>query len=123
MSSLYLPYVNIVLDTFALVVALIILATCINEFSTQRIGSRHFLIFQLSIVVALTADMIGWFGEGHPSLSLMTLAANTVMACACRIAIIGFMGYLVASLYSNSRAARCVLYIFRALCSTATKPE
>ena len=116
MSSLYLPYVNIVLDTFALVVALIILATCINEFSTQKIGSRHFLIFQLSIVVALTADMIGWFGEGHPSLSLMTLAANTVMACACRIAIIGFMGYLVASLYSNSRAARCVLYIFRALC-------
>ena len=85
MSSLYLPYVNIALDTFALVVALIILATCINEFSTKRIGSRHFLIFQLSVVVALTADMIGWFGEGHPSLSLMTLAANTVMACACRI--------------------------------------
>ena len=116
MSSLYLPYVNIALDTFALVVALIILITCINEFSTKRIGSRHFLIFQLSVVVALTADVIGWFGEGHPSLSIMTLVANTVMVCACRIAIIGFMGYLVSGLYSNSRAARCVLYIFRALC-------
>lgn len=116
MPSLYLPYVNIALDTFALVVTLIILATCINEFSNKRIGSKHFLLYQISIAAALIADMIGWFGEGRPSLSVMTVTANTVMACACRIAIVGFMGYLIASLYSNSRAAVCVLYIFRALC-------
>ena len=116
MPSIYLPYVNIALDVFALVVTLIILITCINEFSNKRIGSKHFLLYQISVAVALIADMIGWFGEGTPSLSVMTLVANTAMACACRIAIIGFMGYLVASLYANSRAASCVLYIFRALC-------
>lgn len=116
MPSLHLPYVNIALDAFALVVTLIILVTCINEFSNKRIGSKHFLLYQISIAVALIADMIGWFGEGHPSLSVLTLTANAVKACACRLAIIGFMGYLIASLYSNSRAARCVLYIFKALC-------
>ena len=116
MPSLHLPYVNIALDTFALVVTLIILSSCISEFSNKRMGLKHFLLYQISIAVALVADMIGWFGEGHPSLSAMTLVANTVMSCACRIAIMEFMGYLVASLYSNSRAATCVLHIFRALC-------
>lgn len=116
MPSIHLPYVNIALDTFALVVSLIILISCIKEYSNKRIGSKHFLNYQILIAIALVSDIIAWLGEGHPSLSVMTLVANTVMACACRIAIIGFMGYLIASLYSNSRAASCVLYIFKALC-------
>ena len=116
MPSLHLPYVNIALDTFALLITLIILASCFNEFSNKKIGSKHFLLFQGSVAIALVADIIGWLGEGHPSLSVMTLVANTVMACACRIAIIGFMGYLIASLYANSRAATYVLTIFRILC-------
>ena len=117
MPSLHLPYVNIAIDAFALIVTLIILATCIGEFSNKKIGSKHFLLFQISIVIALIADMIGWLGEGHPELSVMTLSANTVMACACRLAIVGFMGYLIASLYSNSRAASFVMSIFRVLCA------
>ena len=117
MPSIHLPYVNIALDTFALLVALIILCTCANEYSKKKIGSNHFLSFQISIVIALIADIIGWLGEGHPSLAIITLTANTVMACACRLAIIGFMGYLTAILYANSRAATCVLMIFRVLCA------
>ena len=116
MPSIYLPYVNIALDTFALLVTLIILAACVNEFSSKKIGSKHFLLFQISVAVALIADIVGWLGEGRPFLWVMTLVANTVMACACRIAIIGFMGYLISSLYSNSRAATCILKIFRVLC-------
>ena len=116
MPSIHLPYVNIALDIFALFVTLIIFATCINEFSNKKIGSRHFLIFQASVIIALMADIVGWVGEGHPTLSVMTVVANTVMACACRVAIIEFMSYLIASLYSNSRAAAGILYIFRALC-------
>ena len=117
MPSLHLPYVNIALDTFALVVTLIILASCISEYSNKRIGSKHFLLFQFAITVALVADIVAWLGEGHPSLAVMTIVSNTVMACACRIAIIGFMAYLVASLYANSRAARIILHIFYALCT------
>ena len=116
MPSLHLPYVNIALDAFALVVTLIILISCVSEFSVKRLGSKHFLLYQISIAVALVADMVGWLGEGHPELSLMTVIANTIMACACRVAIAGFMGYLISSLYSNSRAADIVLYTFRALC-------
>ena len=116
MPSLHLPYVNIALDSFAFIVTLIILVSCLSEFSVKRLGSKHFLLYQTSIAVALIADMVAWLGEGHPSLAIMTLIANTVTACACRIAIVGFMGYLISSLYSNSRAATFVLYAFRALC-------
>ena len=116
MPSLYLPYVNIALDSFALLITLIILFSFVNEFSSKNIGSKHFLIFQVSVALALIADIIGWLGEGHPSLSVMTLTANTVLACACHVAIIGFMGYLIASLYANSRASSCILTIFRVLC-------
>ena len=116
MQSIHLPYLNIALDAFALLVTLIILASCISEYSNKRIGSKHFLLFQISITVALFADIVAWLGEGHPSLALMTILSNTLMACACRVAIIGFMAYLVASLYANSRAARYILHIFYALC-------
>ena len=116
MPSLYLPYVNIALDSFALLITLIILSTFVSEFSNKNIGSKHFLLFQVSVAIALVADIIGWLGEGHLHLSAMTLIANTVMACACRVAIIGFMGYLIASLYANSRASICILSIFCVLC-------
>ena len=116
MTSIHLPYVNIALDVFALAVALIILSTCIGEFSIKRIGSKHFLAFQIWVVLALIADIVGWFGEGNPDLALMTMISNTVTACACRFAIICFMNYLVASLYSNSRTSVLVLNIFQVLC-------
>ena len=116
MPSVHLPYVNIALNTFALVVTLIILTSCLREFSRKRIGSTHFLLYQISVAVALVADTVGWIGEGQPSLSAMTITANTIMACACRIAILGFVGYLIASLYSNSHAARIVMYGLMVLC-------
>lgn len=117
MPSFHLPYVNIALDAFALVITLIIFVSCISEFSNKKIGSKHFLLLQVAVAVALIADMVSWVGEGRPTLSLMTLISNTVASCSCQIAIIGFMAYLIASLYANSRAARCVLTMFRVLCA------
>lgn len=117
MPNIHLPYVNIALDAFALVITLIIFVSCASEFSNEKIGSRHFLLLQISVIVALISDMIGWLGEGHPTLSFITLVSNTVASCACQIIIISFMAYLIASLYANSRAARCVLTMFRVLCA------
>lgn len=116
MPSIHLPYINIALDAFALVITLIILVSCVKEFSSKKIGSKHFLLLQFAVVIALISDMVGWLGEGRPALSVMTLISNTVASCACQIAIISFMAYLIASLYANSRAARCVLTIFRVMC-------
>ena len=116
MPSIHLPYVNIALDAFALVITLIIFVACINEYSNRKIGSKHFLLLQSAVVIALISDMVAWFGEGRPALSLMTLISNTVASCASQIAIISFMAYLIASLYANSRAARCVLMMFRIMC-------
>ena len=117
MPSIHLPYVNIALDAFALVITLIILSTCINEFSNKKIGSRHFLLLQIAVAVALIADIVGWLGEGKPFLSAMILVSNTVASCACQVAIISFMGYLNVNLYANSRVANCLLNIFRILCT------
>ena len=116
MPSIHIPYVNIALNAFALLVTLIVFFACITEYSNKKAGSIHFLILQISVIVALISDMIGWVGEGRPSLSAMTLVSNTVASCASQIIIISFMAYLIASLYANSRAAKCVLTIFRVLC-------
>lgn len=117
MPSIHLPYVNITLDAFALMVTLIILFACLSEFSNKKIGSVHFLVFQISIAVALVADIVSWIGEGKVELALLTVASNTIVSCACSVAIVGFLEYLVASIYSNSRAATCVIHIFRVICA------
>lgn len=116
MPSIYFPYINIALDAFALLVTLIVFSACINEYSNKKEGSIHFLLLQIFVIVALISDMIGWVGEGRPSLSAMTLVSNIVASCACQMIIISFMAYLIATLYANSRAARCVLMMFRVLC-------
>lgn len=117
MINIHLPDMNIALDAFALLVTAIILISCLKEFSSKRIGAKHFLLYQISVAIALIADMIGWFGEGNPSFALVTVISNTVMACACRLAIMSFIGYLIATLHSNSRAARALMYIFLMLCA------
>lgn len=116
MPSIHVPFVNIALDAFALLVMLILFASCISEYSVKKAGSIHFLILQISIIAALIFDMLGWFGEGHPELSVLTVLANTLSACAVQIVVISLMSYLVASLYANSRAAVQILMIFRVLC-------
>lgn len=116
MPSIHLPYVNIALEAFALVITLIVFVACRAEFSKEKVGARYFLAMQISVMIALIADMIGWIGEGHSELSVMTLVANTVATCACQVVIITFMGYQVSGLYSNSRAAACILSIYRVLC-------
>lgn len=117
MPSVHLPYVNIALDTFALLVTLIIFSTCATEYFRRKAGNPYFLLFQASVLIALIADIVAWIGEGHPSLSVMTVVANTMMACFFRLAILGFMGYLTASLYANSRVASFVSVIFHGLCA------
>ena len=67
-------------------------------------------------MIALASDIISWSAEGNPSLSVTTVAANTVTAVFFRIAIVGFMGYLISSLYANSRVAAFVFKIFNGLC-------
>ena len=117
MPSIHLPYINIALDVFALLVTVIIFSTCAKEYFEKKIDSRsYFLLFQVSVIISLIADIIAWVGEGHPSLAVMTIVSNTVMACGFRIAIIGFMGYLITSLYANSQVAHIIDVIFRVIC-------
>lgn len=81
-----------------------------------RCPLRYFLLLQVAVASALVADIMSWIGEGQISLSYLTVVSNTLASCACQIAIISFMGYLISSLYSNSRVAACILNIFRILC-------
>lgn len=115
-TSIYLPYVNIALNAFALCITLIVLIACISERSNERNGARYFLLLLISVSVALLANILAWVGEGKLSLAIMTAIANTVADCARQVAILSFMGYLILNLYSNSRLAIFLLNVFHALC-------
>ena len=119
MPKIYLPYVNIALDSFALVITLIIFASCCKEFSRKKSRSKYFLFLLSSVIVALIADIVSWVGEGKVSLSYMTIISNTIASCAAQLAIICFMEYLRKNLYESSRAADFTLKLFRCLCGVS----
>lgn len=119
MPTVHLPYINIALDSFALLVALIIFSACLGELSDKKMRPKYFLPFVFSIIVALIADIIGWLCEGHISMSFLTVTANTVASCFGQLSIICFMGYLKNNLYENSRAAAAILVIFKIICGAS----
>ena len=116
MPTVQLPYVNIALDAFALVVVLFVFVSCIYEYSEKKSGSVYFPVLLISVIVALICDIVGWLGEGNPSLSVMTVVANTLASCACQIVVFSYMAYLIAALYANCRAAIYIRMIFRVMC-------
>ena len=116
MPSVYFPYINIALDAFALVVIVIIFASCLKEFSRRNPRARYFMFLLSAIGGALIFDIIGWCAEGHVELSYLTIASNTLASCAGQFAIICFMGYLKENLYENSKAAAVTLTLFFVLC-------
>lgn len=111
-----MPYVNIALDSFGIIVVLIVLSSCLGELITKKSGSKHFLLLLTFIILSLVADIVSWIGEGNPNLSQMTLISNTAATCFCYLAIACFMGYLKDSIHSNSKAAIVMVLIFKALC-------
>lgn len=117
MPSVHLPYINIALDSFALVVAIILFSSCFKEFSRKDGRARNFLLFLSAVTVSLVADVVSWIAEGRVSLSCLTVISNTVASCSGQLAIICFMGYLKESLYESSRAAAFTLKLFRVLCA------
>ena len=116
MSSIHLPYINIALNAFALIVTIIILASCVAEFTNKKIGSKHFLLLQISVIIALIADIIVCVGQNQSSLTVIALIANTISSFAFHFAILNFMGYLIANLYANSRVAIFIFNIFTVFC-------
>ena len=119
MPSLHFPFINIALDSFALLITLIVFAACFKELFSKNLRSKYFLFLLSSVIVALIADIISWIGEGNISLSYMTIISNTVASCAGQFAIISFMGYLKENLYESSRAAGSILNLFGFLCGAS----
>ena len=119
MPEIYFPYINIALDLFALFISLIIFSACLGELTDKKARSVNFLLFVVSIMIALTADIGCWFCEGRPALSILTVATNTIASCFGQLAIIFFMGYLKNNLYENSRAATAILVLFRIICGAS----
>ena len=66
MPNIYLPYINIAIDSFALVVMLIVFASCFPEFSNKRRGSKSFFVLLSSVTGALVADILASICEGRP---------------------------------------------------------
>ncbi len=116
MPSVHLPYINIALDSFALLVAIIIFVSCYKEYSKQNARAKYFLFQVTAVVIALATDIVAWLAEGHPELCCVTIVANTVASCFGQIVILCFIGYLKENLYESSRAAAFTLSLFSVLC-------
>lgn len=87
MPSVHLPYINIALDSFALLITLIVLASCSKEVTRKNARAKYFLFELVAISIALVADIVAWFCEGHLFLSNITVISNTVAVCAGQIVI------------------------------------
>ena len=116
MPTIHIPYVNIALDLFGLIVVLVVFAACVGEKMKRQNGSKSFLALLIFVTLALVTDMISWFGEGKPQLRMLVIVFNTLASCTGQIAVICFMEYLCESLYGNSRTSVFVLQLFRVFC-------
>ena len=116
MPSIELAYVNVALNIFGCIIALIIFSACLGEKISSHTGSTSFLCLLVCAIVALLADSLGWTCEGYVHLSVVTVIANTIASCAGQMAVLCFMTYLCQHLYDNSRSAKFILNIFRVLC-------
>ena len=113
MPVLYLPYVNIALDAFGLLVMVIVLLSCVNEHVRDSHGtSRPFMLLLVFIIATLISDLLSWVGEGKIELSTLTTVSNTVAVCFSYISIICFMCYLRETLNNKSKLLTAMVWLF-----------
>lgn len=116
MPSIILPYVNIALDGFGLLVMFIILLSCLNEhIQNRRATSKSFIALLVFVIGTLVSDLLSWVGEGRVGLSMLTTVSNTVAVCFSYITIICFMIYLKENLNSKSKLLSAMIGLFSGL--------
>ena len=116
MPSIHLPYVNIALDVFGLLVMLIVLLSCINEHIRNSRGtSKSFIVLLVFVIATLASDLLSWIGEGHVELAMLTTVSNTVAVCFSYVTIICFMLYLRETLNNKSKLLSAMVGLFGAL--------
>lgn len=117
MPNIYLPYVNIALDTFGLLVMLIIFISCANEQVRKSRGtSKSFMALLVFVIATLISDLLSWIGEGKIELSTLTIISNTAAVCFSYVTIICFMLYLRETLNNKSKMLSAMVGLFGALC-------
>ena len=116
MPSLHLPYVNIALDAFGILVMLIVLLSCANErVRNKHSTSKSFIALLIFVIFTLIADLLSWIGEGNIWLSLLTTISNTVAVCFSYVTIICFMIYLKETLNNKSKLLAALVGLFSIL--------
>ena len=115
--STIMPYINIALNSFGLIVVLIVMVACITErLKKQLTGPAYFLSLVILVSISLAFDIVCWIGEGNAKLGVLNLVFNTLASCAGQISIMCFLEYLCDSLYVNNKKVSIVMYAFRYLC-------
>ena len=99
MPTIQVPYLNIALDCLSLIVILIVTAACVGTNMKTRSRTGYFSALLIFISLSLIADMISWFGEGHPDLQVMTVIGNT--AASDSIVFSRSFGFIVPPLFGK----------------------
>ena len=111
-----MPFANILIDIFGLIVNLIIFFSCLEERVKKETKSSTFLFLMGSITLALIGDIVRWVGEGNVSLSSMTLVGSTVAACSGYLSVFFFIIYLGQNLFIRSRAVIALTVLIGIMC-------
>ncbi len=121
MPSIHLPYVNIALDAFGLLVMVIVLLSCVNEHVRNSRGtSKPFMLLLVFIIATLISDLLSWIGEGRIELSNLTTVSNTAAVCFSYISIVCFMFFLRETINNKSKLLSAMIWSFGVLSIVTT---
>ena len=115
MPTIYLPYLNVALDLFGLIIILIIFFSSITEKLGRGRSQRYFFVLLPFVMLALVADTVAWICEGYTELDSMIVVSNTIAYCMGYFAIACFMKYLNDNICKDSKAANLITSIFGVL--------
>lgn len=116
MPQLTLPLLSIALDTFGLIVVMIIFLSCLPECSHEKKSNYSFMWILIFTIITLLADIVSWVGEGRPQFHNLTLIAATIASCTCFLAILFFLNYLRISLYPSNKPVIFIFAILATIC-------
>ena len=106
--------VNIALEAFGIVIALILLGSSIGEIREKY--ARYFTAILCILILTFAFDIVSWSVNGDPQLRLLNIVANTANDCFGYVMITMFIRYLKNQTSQFPKALSAIALFFDILC-------
>ena len=109
------PSVIVAMDLLGLLFTLILLLSCIFDYTREEMGGRAFLFLLASLALALGADGVAWLCEGNASMATLELVAHTVAHVLGYVTLLLLVRYLRQTLFYRNAAVQAVTVLLAIL--------